>query len=285
MTFIPGPKSILATVGVEGAHVWDLATRRVLRRLETNDNDIQCITCSPDGRLLVISQGKNPSTLRLWDWRADRVEKAIAGGTMAQIALFSPDGATLAIGGYRHTPDGGDYYIRRLRVGTWSPQRLLRGHYQQTGFLAFSPDGELLASGAADGYAILWDLSRCEPLVKVKHPTVVWGVVFSPDGKLLATSGGRTIKLIDVANRKLLRGTFRGHKKEVYGIAFTVDGRWLASVGGDGIVRLWDPQTRLAGRAFDWGLGSLHCIAFSPDGMLAAAGSAAGHVVVWDVDD
>jgi len=285
MTFIPGEKPLLATAGDDGVRVWNLTSRETISYLDTGENEPSSLTCSPDGRLLVLTQGNRPTFIRVWDWNRNRVVKEIDGGTHAQCALFSPDQTTLAIGGYRFTRSRVDYSVRRLSASTWRPQRLLQGHEDQTGFLAFSPNGDFLASGAADKGAILWDLKTREALLTVQHQKVVWGVAFSGDGSLLATTGGRTIKLVDVAKRKVIRGQLRGHTKDVFGITFAPDGRTLVSVGGDGTVRWWDVRKREATRILDWGLGKLHCIAFSSDGTLAAAGSAAGQIVVWDVDD
>lgn len=285
MTFIPGEKPTLATGGHEGVRVWDLTSRKEIRHFDTGGEDLSSLTCSPDGRLLVLCIGEHPTMIRLWDWAKDKLEKEIDGGSKVQCAVFSPDMKTLAVGGYRTLRTGSDYSVRRLRAATWSPQRLLHGHTYQVGFLAYSPDGSLLASGAADKNARLWDVKTREALVTLEHETVVWGVAFSGDGSVLATTGGRRIKLINVAKRKVVRGQLRGHAGDVYGITFAPDGRRLVSVGKDGTVRWWDVRRREALRVLDWGLGCLHCIGFSPDGTLAAAGSAAGHIVVWDVDD
>src|SRR5262245_9137634 len=285
MTFIPGDKPLLATAGNEGVRVWNLTTREVIQHLDTNDEDPSALTCSPDGRLLVLCQGKYPTMIRLWDWAKNRVVKEIDGGYQVQCAIFSPDGKSLAIGGYRAGRPVIDYSVRRLRVASWQPQWLLRGHTDQTGFLTYSPDNTLLASAAADKRAILWDLKKREAVVSVKHQTVAWGVAFSGDGSLLASTGGKTIKLVDTVKRKELRGQLRGHSRDVRGIAFAPDGQTLVSVAQDGTVRWWDVGTRKSSRVLDWGLGPLHCIGFSSDGTLGAAGSAAGHIVVWDVDE
>ncbi len=285
MAFLPGDAPLLATLGEDGARVWDLRERTAVRRLDDIGAHPASISPSPDGRLLAVCADEGPATIRLWDWRAGRVEANLPGGDKVQCAVFSPDGRTLAFGGYREGRSGMDYSVRRLRAPGWKPQRLLRGHEDQTGFLAFSPDGRMLATGAADQSVILWGLSSREPLASVGHPTLVWGVAFSPDGRLLATTGGKTVKLFDVARLKPIRRQLSGHKKEVRGIAFSPDGATLASVALDGMVRLWDLPSRKARRVLDWGLGPLHCIGFSHDGMLAAAGAADGRVVVWDRDE
>ncbi|WP_396230063.1 WD40 repeat domain-containing protein, partial [Frankia sp. CpI1-P] len=63
--------------------------------------------------------------------------------------------------------------------------------------MAFSPDGSMLATAAADGTARLWDVATGQPLRTLTgHNGSVWSVAFSPDGTLLATAADdRTARL------------------------------------------------------------------------------------------
>src|SRR5688572_14801873 len=65
------------------------------------------------------------------------------------------------------------------------PQEL-KGHKSDVWSVAFSPDGEYLASGSSDGTARLWNLASGEEIAVFSVETgEVGGVVFSPDGKYL----------------------------------------------------------------------------------------------------
>ena len=61
---------------------------------------------------------------------------------------FSPDGMTLASGGW----DG----VRLWAVKTGEQKRVFTGHGNAVSSVSFSPDGTRLASGSHDGTVLLW---------------------------------------------------------------------------------------------------------------------------------
>ena len=64
----------------------------------------------------------------------------------------------------------------------------LEGH---TYALAFSPDETVMATGAEDRTARVWDVERKTEIARVAHEDGVWTLAFSPhDGKYLATGSG-----------------------------------------------------------------------------------------------
>jgi WD40 repeat protein len=72
------------------------------------------------------------------------------------------------------------------------------GHEDRINDVAFSPQGQVLASASADHTARIWDLSKPEqgPAITLQHDQWVWSVAFSPDGKRLATaSSDKTIRV------------------------------------------------------------------------------------------
>jgi WD40 repeat protein len=66
----------------------------------------------------------------------------------------------------------------------------LKGHSDFVLSVAFSPNGQLLASGGKDGFVILWDVEQGSLLRKLRdgHTELVASVAFSPDGTRLASS-------------------------------------------------------------------------------------------------
>src|SRR5262249_21999465 len=158
-------------------------------------------------------------------------------------------GKTLAAG----YPDGG---IGLWDVATGKERRVLRGHTREVESVAFSPDGQALASCTFDGTVILWDAGTGKELRRLRqggYTADALGVAFSPDGRPLAVAqtpfrAGRSdcITLWELATGSVRLGLV-GHQGDVNAVAFGADGRTLVSCSTDTTALVWDlPGAALA---------------------------------------
>src|SRR5262249_48585534 len=179
-----------------------------------------------------------------------------------------------------------EYCIARfdLNPGAHPGAVILGGHEEEIGYLAFSADGTLLASGSADCTTRVWDAVTGEERFRWKQRGWIRGLKFAPDGRALAAGAGRTVKVWDLTTGKERTTLAKGHRETIFTLAYSPDGRFLATGSKDGSVRFWDLTTG-RDRAFRWKIGEVHALAFAPDGMTAAADGGGGDIVVWDVDE
>ena len=151
--------------------------------------------------------------------------------------------------------------------------------------MAFSPDGQTLASGGQVQTVRLWDVDTSENLKTLRgHTDSVASMAFSPDGQTLASgSSDTTIRLWNIDTGGLLK-TLQGHTGSVFSVSFSPDGQTLASGSSDTTIRLWDVETGGLLKTLQGDRDIVDSVAFSPDGQMLATASRDQTVHLWDVD-
>ncbi|MBA2677513.1 MAG: NACHT domain-containing protein [Ktedonobacteraceae bacterium] len=260
--------------------------------------------------------------VRIWQESGQtlhRVWQAHISGITALV--FSPDGHTLASGGWDNTvrlwnsasgtllwtgeptgginciaftPDGhllttsgNDTLVRFWDLRSSTSVQTLAEQDGAVYSLAWSPDGRLLVRGCSDGSIRLWrpqeTLPGSQEHILTGHTRWVTGLAFAPNGSQLASASvDGTVKLWDMENLECLQ-TFSGHTDRVLRVAWSPDGRTLASCSFDQTIGLWDVKERRS-RAMLYGHSGLHSIAFTPDSQILLSGSNDGTIRVWDVE-
>ncbi|MFN8633022.1 MAG: protein kinase [Chloroflexota bacterium] len=167
-------------------------------------------------------------------------------------------------------------------------ERILAGHTGDVRAVAWSPDGQLVASGSEDFTARLWRVGDGTPAqTLIGHANYVMAVAFSPDGQLLATGSlDKTARLWKVADGSLVR-TLSGHADAIWGVAFSPDGQSLVSCAAapDATVRLWRIADGSEVRMMRGHHGTITCVAFSPGGKVIASGAEDKTIRFWSPDD
>ncbi len=159
----------------------------------------------------------------------------------------------------------------------------LVGHRDTVFSVAFSPDGERLATASKDGTVRVWNAATAACLRTLRgHTSEVTSVAFSPDGQSLASgSEDTTVRVWDVERGTLMR-TLEGHNDHVQAVAYSPDGKLLASGSRDASVRLWELATGSSLQTLDDDLDVVRAVAFSPAGDLLFAADEGDGLHAWE---
>lgn len=182
-------------------------------------------------------------------------------------AAFSPDGALAAL--------AMDNACEIRSVDGWKRTARFSGAFTQPDCLAFSPDGQWLAAGTAEGDLVLWNrASAAETRIAKAHLDSIRFMDWSPDGTRLVTAGfDRTARLWEPSSGRRLH-TFKGHDRPLFAAAFSPAGRLLATGSFDGTARLWDLDEELR-------FAELKTAAFHP-ATGRVAGVSGNALALWD---
>jgi WD40 repeat protein len=160
----------------------------------------------------------------------------------------------------------------------------LTGHDDSVLSVAWSPDGNRLASSSVDQTITIWDVSNGQALTTLQgHTASVLSVAWSPDGNRLASGSlDQRVIIWDVASGQALT-TLQGHTASVLSVAWSPDGNRLASGSLDGTVIIWDVASGQALTTLQGHTASVWSVAWSPDGNRLASGSVDQTVMIWDI--
>jgi WD40 repeat protein len=110
--------------------------------------------------------------------------------------------------------------------------------------VAFSPDGEQIATSDTNGSIQIWNLKDGQQLALcLGHNSWVWDVAYSPSQPIIASCGqDHQVRLWDIHTGKCLK-LMEGHTGIIGSVSFSPDGKMLASTSGDHTIRLWHVET------------------------------------------
>ncbi len=297
---------------------YDLSTGEKLKEIMTS-NRISGLAISPDGeRLLVASRyhahefrldgyqklhqfrghpgysvysvaygpaegqiltGDGDGTIRIWDRANEEVLRRYAPhrGRVSGIRV-SEDGK-------RILSFGGGVLVEAL-AATGKPRLNMDRHLAAVQAAAFTPDGQQVVSGSADGTLRLWEVETGVSLQLMETGSPVQAVAVSPDGaRAAAGCKDGAVREYYLASGKLRR-EIPGHSGYVRDIAYSHAGKYLASSGDDGSVlmrygssmdALWPTMRTLRRHR-----GGVLAVAFSPDDARLLTGGRDRTIRLWD---
>jgi WD40 repeat protein/class 3 adenylate cyclase len=204
---------------------------------------------------------------------------------------LSPDGSTLAVGGFDSMS-----YLWDVETGE-QLSITLPENPSGMGGIVYHPDGEHFATTGFDGLIKLWEFPEGmegqaqELLVMETEDNICPGALFSPNGELFACANNidGSVRVWDSMSGELLHKlccheivTAGYQLRGATALAFSADGTNLFSAGTDGTIRIWELASGQEVDRVDVG-SPLYGLAISPDGSRLAVSTRTSQVYLWQI--
>ncbi|MFO0889432.1 MAG: protein kinase [Isosphaeraceae bacterium] len=180
LAFHPDGKR-LAVAGKDAVEIWDVTTRRRLKRLPGHTKWVYAVAYSPDGKILATGGWDRSVKLRDAETGDERLSLFGHEGFVMDLA-FSPDGREIA-------SVSEDRSVRLWEVASGHALGAFHGHTDFVFAVAFSPDGREIATGGFDATLRVWDRKASLPVAFTGHRGWVSRFGFRADGRRLASVG------------------------------------------------------------------------------------------------
>ena len=270
ITLSPDGAWLAITVDLGGTtqpsiEIWEIATRKLVRRLEPRLDSVRMLAFSSAAPLLAVTYRDQ---IELWNWKNNDYLGEMTGERRPSANCYS-------------WGNSGQHCSGPARIRS----------------LAFSPDGEFLVTGSHRPDAEIWDVSTRRLVGHLEgHVDWVIHISYSPDGRYIATArpGSSWVYLWDAQTWQLIRTWRNGNEGEIQKLFFSSDSQrlyvatqtWNWAVAPDkrnDRVRVFDVQTGAQLNEFGDELFILEDFSLSPDEEVALFRYYISEVVLWDI--
>ncbi len=299
----------VATVDLQrGINMWDVASGRLMFRIEKRDFIGNDLAFMPDGKSLIVKALTNGTvphapnltflrkpSLSVLDSTSGATVRTIDGpypnteSSAPRVFTVSPDGIYVVV-----APDSPHGHLILFNTSNWVVERSL-DVTPNARVMAIASDNRQFAWASGDGgvrLCSLSDLVCSAPLLA--FPSDIQALAFSPDSRIIwvatnnAYSGGPGLYGEHQSERKLAKhqmirafnveghdliGSVEGEFLTIQGLAAHPDGTMIAITVGNDQVELIDARTLSVAREIRVSHRHTHPIAFSPSGKMLAVGS------------
>lgn len=253
--------------------LWEVSSDsiKLLKQVGQHRSGVHALAFSPDSRWLV--SGSADSTAVVWPIKSGRPVRLLGHtGEIRSVSLSSDNEVMTA---------SMDSTVRLWKLPDPAPFYETETHGRGVSALAFSPDGQHIATGGRDQMVSLIDPVNSKFLwTHQHHREQILSVNIFPDGYVGSVDEYGRVVQVDAENNAIAR-EFQAGEMELLSAAFSPDGQWLLTAGIDSMARLWNVITGTETLTLPH-KGLVFSVAFSPDGNYFLTGCEDSSAYLWD---
>ncbi|XP_017565501.1 PWP2 small subunit processome component [Pygocentrus nattereri] len=179
----------------------------------------------------------------------------------------------------------------QLLVWEWQSESYVfkqQGHFNNMASLAYSPDGQYLATGGDDGKVKVWNTNSGLCFVTfTEHTSSVTNVTFTTSGFVVVSASlDGTVRAYDLHRYRNFRTLTSPRLAQFSSLAVDVSGELVCAGAQDSFeIFLWSMQTGRLLEVLSGHEGPVSCLCFSPVQSVLASVSWDKTVRLWDMQD
>ena len=280
-------QSLIASGGDDGTvQIWDAMTGRKLSTYRGHSGGVSAIAWSPDRKW--IASASIDCTVQVWSADSMRKVSYTRHSDKVTALAWSPTRYASPPGhGYLIASASADSTVQIWDATTGHRKFIYRNHVYPVHAVAWSPDGQYIASAGEDMAIQVWKVPTKEihtgKILLISHNSsnTILTLAWSPDGKYIASGGvDQVVEVWEAATGSTIC-TYHKHQFTVSAVAWSPDGTRVASAGFDRTVQLWDATSGENTVTYPGHASWVYAVAWAENGQYIASASSDKTAQVW----